>query len=583
MASMSDRSFRILLVLILLFSFGTRFISADHGLPEVSVGDENSDLTNALRLTQGELMDRQKQLVRALIAYTNLAAVGGLFGYSVATGAVESVDDFEGLYFSQRWQFTLATRWLLAILTTAAIGLVALCGRYLSNTVGIFAALFLALSNFFTLNSLFALPDALVAFTTALVMWLTLRLWKHQRRLDYVLMGLGFALLFLAKLQALPVGMGFLIAHYAVTHQRVKGRVLPTLRAFFLDWNLWLAALSFLAGLVLFNPFWLFVPDSIAWGVGRLVPYAFSEGATARNRFIEMGNNLVGVIGGAWQSLIILTIVGIAAMRRFREQTPYWIFLASFLALFIILINVTTFFYKVFFWMPWMIPMALVSGAGAALLLDVGRRGGLYRLAYAVIVLVLFIQSYFLTDLLLTYNRLDTRQLAAQYAENQWDENTAIMTGDTFVYSVPFERTRESIERAHDLWGYTIPSWEWRLNHPESVQRTAFNVYGPEMQVIFDTFDDVNETLQDEQIEYFVIADLCQDFWMEPDSNTILEFPPFTDAMLAAWEEIAVFSPFDTDECLAPIDDRTGLVSFDFHHRQVRPGPIIRIYRLTIN
>lgn len=579
---MSDRVFRVLLVLILLFSLGTRILSADHGLPEVSVGDENSDLSNALRLTQGELMDKQKQLVRALIAYTNLLAVGGLFGYSFATGEVASVQDFQGLYFAERWQFTLATRWLMALLTTAAIGLVALSGRYLSNRVGILAALLLALSSFFTLNSLFALPDGLVAFTTALALWLTLRVWKHQRRLDYVLIGLGFALLFLAKLQALPVGMGFLIAHYAVIHQRVQGTLSQRLRAFVMDWNLWIAGLSFIMGLVLFNPFWLLVPDSITWGIGRLIPYAFSEGATARNRLVEMGNNLIGVIGGAWQGLVILTLIGIAAAYRYRDQIPYWIFLSSFLALFIILINVTTFFYKVFFWMPWMIPMALVSGVGAAMLLDLAGRGGVYRLAYAVLVLVFAIQSYFLVDLLLTYNRPDTRQLAAQYAESQWEEDTAIMTGDTFVYSVPFQRNHESIQRAHDLWGYTIPSWDWQLNHPEAArQRTAFDVYGPEMQVVFDTFDDVEKTLEESNIEYFIIADLCQDFWMEPDSNTILEFPPFTDAMLETWEEVAIFSPFDTDECLAPIDDRTGLVSFDVHHRQVRPGPLIRIFRVV--
>jgi|GEM_PF-3738524 len=592
---MSNRQFWIALSIILASSLIIRLVSADHGLPHISSGDEASDLSNAVRLTQGELIKERDAVVRSLIAFTDLAAVGGLFGYTFITGEVSSVSEFQDLYFSDRWMFTLATRWMIAILSVIGMGVVALCGRYIKNEVGIFAALVLATNNFFLLNTIYALPDGLVILPTALALWLILRVWKHQRTLDYILIGLGFGLVFYAKVQALAVGAGFLIAHWVVVRNNEDLSITQTLIRYLTDRRGWMAFGAFIVGVLLFNPLWVFEPRSMTWGVPRLIAYAFEGNAAPGDRWGIITSNLIGQIGEVWQTFLIPSLIGIGVIgiKSYRKNQPYWIVFAAFTAMFLLTANVTSFFYKHFFWMPWMIPMAILSGVGLVWLWDFGKRGGLHRIAYIVILLVFAFPTYYFVDLVITYSHPDTRQEALAFAQENWESGTAVMSGDTLIYSVPFLRTEESILRAQDLLQRSILSWEWWLEKPDELQSSpAFNIFGPEMQIVYETYQDVEETLTEENVEYYVVADLCQGFWMEPQSNIVLDFPPTQDGFIDGWEQVAVFSPFDVDDCLPSetepfgivgIDDRTGLVPIQHRHRQIQPGPIIRIYRVDLD
>ena len=151
---MKKRTFWLLLGCILLFGFVTRLVALQHGLPYTQVIDENGDLSTALHYLQGEIPARHVRYHRSLIAYVDLASVGGLFGYSYLTGHVSGLDDFQDLYFSNRASFTVATRFTFAILTTLAMLVVALIGRYISGRIGLLAAAALAVNGFFMFNSL---------------------------------------------------------------------------------------------------------------------------------------------------------------------------------------------------------------------------------------------------------------------------------------------------------------------------------------------------------------------------------------------------------------------------------------------
>ena len=138
--SMNQRLFWTILILISLLSLGFRVYGIRHGLPDIQTGDENSDLSTALRLTEKQIPPREVRYHRSLIAYVNVASVGGLFGYSTLTGKVDSLSSFRDLYFSDRALFTFATRFTLAILTTLAITMTGLVGRYINPLVGLMAA-----------------------------------------------------------------------------------------------------------------------------------------------------------------------------------------------------------------------------------------------------------------------------------------------------------------------------------------------------------------------------------------------------------------------------------------------------------
>jgi hypothetical protein len=100
------------------------------------------------------------------------------------------------------------------------------------------------------------------------------------------------------------------------------------------------------------------------------------------------------------------------------------------------------------------------------------------------------------------------------------------------------------------------------------------------MQSMIDTYNDLHHLIDTEQIDYVVDTEFCQGFTKSPDSNSALDFPPVNGALRQEWELVASFTPFPTDDCLAPIDDRTGLTTPAFLDEQQHPGPIIRIYRI---
>jgi hypothetical protein len=182
--NLHHKPYWLALAVVLLFCLIVRIGIMGHGLPYLQVVDENSDLSTALRLTEGEIPAPHVRYHRSLIAYLDAASIGGLFGYTFLTGEARNLADFRDLYFSERELFTLATRFTFVILTTLTVLMVAQIGAYINRWVGILSAVVLALNAFYTQNSVYAMPDALVMITVALFLWMTMRAWKFHRGRD---------------------------------------------------------------------------------------------------------------------------------------------------------------------------------------------------------------------------------------------------------------------------------------------------------------------------------------------------------------------------------------------------------------
>jgi len=580
---LNNRVFWSVLGIILIISLGIRLWSLNHGLPNIQVTDENSDLSTALRLTEGEIPNREVRYHRSLIAYVNVASIGGLFGYSYLTDKADSLTDFRDLYFADRALFTQATRLTFALLATLTTLFVALAGRYINEWVGLLGAGILTVNGFFALNAVYALPDALVTIAIAICLWLTMRVWKFRRNRDYFLAGLSIALVMLSKFNGVTVGIGLVIAHIAIVRESKPDGWLALVRQIcFSRRVLWLIIGIVIGNLVL-NPIPFLYPEDLIFEIRRLNGYAYGSPITLIQRFQIIVEHIIGITPLAWRFMLPASLFGLAAALRYHRFIPYWIVVGAFLLLMITIANVTTIFYKPFFWTPWLIPMALLSAIG----LDALRQWFIPRklqvVAYAAIVSLLTLEAYFMLNLLHKQIVPDTRQIALTYVQENLPANTRIISGDPIVYAVPMQRSQISIERAIELGEPSLRSWDWWLALPEAERpNPAYDLYGPEMQAQIDSYQAMQQLIADEQIEYIIDTEYCAGTINRPEADNVEEYPAINDAMRDEWELVAVFSPFEVDTCISPIDPRTGLAlnHADALAQQPRSGPMIRIYRI---
>lgn len=582
---MSPRLFWALLIAISLLSFSVRLYGINHGLPNIQTSDENSDLSTALRLTEGQMPPREVRYHRSFIAYVNMASIGGLYGYSTLTGRVDSLASFRDLYFSDRALFTQATRVTLAILTTLAITIVGLIGRYIKPLVGLFAATILATNGFFTISSLYALPDSLIAFSIAFCLWMSMRLYHYKRQRDYFAAGLSLAVVMLSKFSGITIAISIIVAHAAVVWEASNKDWRAFARRFVLSRGVLWLVVGVVIGNILLNPIAFIHLDDLIYEITRLNSYAYAGPLTIFDRLQIISGHIVGIYPLIWDLTVVPSLLGLIAAWQYRRSVNYWIIVGAFLFLMVTIANVSTRFYQFYYWIPWIGTMALVSGIGMDALIGWLRQIRLQRVAYVAIVMLILVELMITADNLYQQTAVDTRQQALRYIQENWEAGTKAVTGDTVSYAVPLQRDETSIERAYALGKLPLQSWDWWLNQPpEARPQPAYDVYGPEMQASVKSFEALEKLIADEQITYVIEDDYCSGTTKRPDSESDLEFPALNDAMKAKWELVMTFSPFEGDGCLGIIDARTGLALQNpaALGRQVRPGPVIRIYQVTI-
>lgn len=582
MATGKPRLFWALLWCIMLIAFGLRLITIDHGLPGLQVGDENSDLSTALRLTEGELPERHVRYHRSLIAYVDGAAVAGLLGIDILTGNVRSVVQFRDLYFSDHDRFAWFTRLMMALLTTLAVLFVGLAGHTIHPRIGLLAALVLATNGFFLINSVFALPDGLVTFSAAFFIWMVMCVWKSRRKRDYFGAGIGLALVMLSKFSAVFIAAGLIIAHVGIVWDEVGSlgcwRFLQ--RLVLHPGVLW-ASFGLVVGSLLLNPLGFIYPDDLRYEINRLFGYAYSpyeSSLTGQLKIIWV--QIKDMILYAWRWMVPASFLGLAAAHRWKHSIPYWVVVASFLALSIMIGRVISINYKVFFWTSWLIPMALLSGIGIDWLIGLSdqRLRRVFLVGVATILFVL--EGLFTLRIIDIFERTDTRLQAKQYIEEQIAPGTPILIGSPIAYSVPLLRNETSITRATQLGAAKLESWQWWLDQsPEQRPGPAYDLYGPEFQGTMVGYEALQEMIADNAIQYVIDTEYCYGP-KDPTSQAAIDFPVISDEQRNQWELVRIFSPFGGNECLGKIDDRTGLAHARFLDRQQRTGPIVRIYRV---
>lgn len=580
---LNQRLFWSSLIVISLLALGIRLYGIGHGLPNIQTSDENSDLSTALRLTEKQIPPREVRYHRSLIAYVDMVSVGGLFAYTKLTGQTADLSSFRDYYFSDREAFTRATRLTLAVLTTLAIVMTGLVGRYISPLTGLLSALVLAVNGFFTLNSLYALPDSLIAFSIALCLWMSLRLHFYKRKRDYFIAGLSVAVVMLSKFSGSTIAIGIMVAHTAIAWEQSNHQWKSFAQKLVLNLNLVWLVLGVVIGNLVLNPLAFIHLDDLVYELVRLNSYAYAGPITLMDRVKVIFNHVLGIVPLIWGFWVVACILGVVAIIRYRKVVAYWIVLCAFLILTVTIANVSTEFYKLFYWIPWVISMALLSGIGLEALVAWSGRYKLQWGAYAVIIVLVAVEARNTQQWLVVQTATDTRQLALEYIQANWPADTPVVAGDTTgTYGVPLTRNEVSIQRAYQLGKAPLQSWDWWLKlPPEKRPQPAYNVYGPEMQAVVKSFDALTTLIQDERISYVLETDYCFGSINRPDSNSDMEYPAINDALRANWELVMTFSPYN-GECEGEIEARVGLAIGNVAalNRQVRPGPVVRIYKV---
>jgi hypothetical protein len=376
-----------------------------------------------------------------------------------------------------------------------------------------------------------------------------------------------------------------IVAHVAVAWDAANHDNRLFLRKLILNRLLIGFALGVVVGNVLFNPLPFLYPADLVWEINRLGGYAMGSGPVSlETRLQVMLARITDITRLGWRWLLPASIVGLLAAGWVRRSTPYWIIVSSFAVLLLTIANVITKEYKVFYWTPWIIPMVLLSGIGLDAVRQFLTARKLPALAYGLILVVFILEAVYLFHVTGVMASPNTRHLALDYIQSQWSSGTRVLSGEPLAYSVPIPRNAQSIERARELNAPDLKMWDWWLSLPEDQRPSpTYDFYGPEMQAVIQSFDDVTRLIQANDIPYVIEAEYCTGGQNRPESDSAEEFPAISPDMRESWSLIAVFSPFDADACVGQIENRTGLALDDSaaFDQQVRPGPLIRIYRTT--
>ena len=576
-----------MLIGLTVFAFIIRMVSIDHNLPYQIISDEGSDLTTSVRLLNGELPARHVRYHRSLIAYSNLIPIAGVFTVNFIDGDVRSIADFENLYFENRAEFIFATRLWMSLLASLAIYTTGLSASYINRKVGLLAALILCLNGFFFHTSLFALPDALAACMTSFAIWTMMRVWKYRRTRDYIVMSLALALVMLSKLQSAPIGIAFLIAHGYISYDIVNGDWKRLPLQYFKDKNFWIAAITGIIGNILFNPFAFIYWDDFIFEINRLETMFYSDVNPPLSYQINLSiAEMTNVVLVIWRWISVFLLLAFVPIWKNRQKAPYVMITAMMLLLpYTVLSSRLSPSSHFYYWNPVVIIMALMGGIGANYVLEFLQSLSKQHsklIATSFVITMIVLEGSFLLRLFIVMNQETTQELAREWIVENLPADTAILTGESIVISVPLQRNEVSIYTAIEIEGAMLPQWNWYLQQsPESRPSPAYNLYGAEYVELVDSYDDLVQLVNDDNIEYAIFTDYaCYDGDDDASNNSARAFPPRSDAIVENWELVFTASSYASGDCVAAIHPRTKLSFSRAIYQQVRMGPYIEIYRI---
>jgi hypothetical protein len=584
--------FWVIVGLIALLAFGLRLSQIGHGLPDVQISDENSDLSTTARLLTGELPQPSVRYSRTIISNLELIGFAGIYVQHFFATGDPSFNSFRDLYLSERGRFTYVSRLLVVLVSVMALCFLAdALRRAASLHAGILGALLTSVFYFWDLHSIYATPDSLVASAVVFFTWSAIYVLQHGTRRAYMLAGLALAFVMLTKLSALPIGVVLLLAHAyrAWNAGRAKGFV----RRLVVSDRLFLAAAATAFGNIALNPVAFFRLNDLVYEITSLVGYGFSGNNAASGAQVSSLLDRLGMIVQKTDTLVnyyvglpltACLIVGIALVFVQHRQTQSLILVAGLMLWLAIASQVMYWFYsKPYYWMPAVPPIIMLCSIGLAWLLSfVRKRGPLPFAAACVLVAALIVNEASLTlNVASIMGREYTFAQAQQYIYRNWPRSSSILMGPNISWSVPLQRDEESILRARKLGAPGLQTWAWWLSQPSEARRFEYNIYGPEMESAIQTYADVRKLILDERIQYVIDVDQCGGEDKRPDATSPLEFPPLNDEIRRGLRLVEVFSPFQEGQyCSSPIYERTTIKGRPDVAHFYRPGAIVRLYEV---
>ncbi len=590
--SISITRFWMIVGLIALLTFGLRLSQIGHGLPDVQISDENSDLSTTARLLTNQLPPPTVRYSRTIISNLELLGFAGIYVEHALQTGDPSLNAFRDLFFADRGRFIFVSRLLVILVSVASLfALADALRRTMSGLAGILAALLMGTFYFWNLHSIYATPDSLVASAIAFFLWTVIYVWQRGTRLAYVLAGLALAFAMLSKLSTLPVALVLVLAHVfrAWNASRAQG----FLRRFILSDRVILVVAATLLGNILLNPFAFIHLNDLVYEIGYLVNYGLSASNAANPAQALSLLNRLSMIAQKTDTLLnyyvglpltLSLIAGIIAVVLLRRQGLSLILVAE-LILWLSVASQTMYFFDghPYYWMSVIPAIVMLASIGLTGILTFARKRGPLALAAASTVAVaVILNEAALTLNVATIMRRDyTFTEAQRYIYQYWPRSSSILMGPNISWSVPLQRDAESILRARKLGAPELQTWAWWLSQPSEARRFEYNIYGPEMESAIQTYADVRKLILDERIQYVIDVDQCGGEDKRPDATSPLEFPPLNDEIRRGLRLVEVFSPFQEGQyCSSPIYERTTIKGRPDVAHFYRPGAIVRLYEV---
>ena len=573
-----DNSLEVcILVLILIIGAAARMTGIGFGLPHTETRpDESTSISVAMHMAKSGLHPHFFTYP-TLYPTALLALYSAYFMIGYFSGRFGSLEDFKLLYYTDPSSFFLIARTVGALSGIATISLLYLLGKRLyGRSVGLLAALFLALCPIHVRESHFAKVDVPMTCLMVLAAVFILDLYRRGGIREYLLSGLVSGLATSTKYNAGALCFSIVIAHLLrEPRPGWSGWRRP------LDPRLLAAALTMVAGFIIGSPYalidWPAFVDSFRQPVGMLLGEYGVHGARDYGPY-GTGWAYHAVFSfryGLGPVMEILALVGL--LWAIVQRRAVEILLLSFLIQFAFLGNGRWIFAR--YVIP-LVPVMMIFAAAVLLRLSSLVKGRVIGPAVVcgIVVLALAQPLYGIVRFDRLLLQEDTRlQAAAWIRENIPDGSVIALHGG--YYAEP--QLPESPEMIRErLRGQPGPNRDAHLlAHPVSPSYDLVRLG------YFDTADRTQRTwtemsydlgrLRSRSVDYLVVQD-------SPLRDFAFVDERISDLLDHHAELLAVFDPFAFGAHSSPVFDPIDafFVPMAGYDGMVRPGPEVRVYRL---
>lgn len=555
---------------IVLIAIAIRVIGIGTGLPYSQMPEESADMSSAFQMVTGD--DPRYAFHRVGWPLSQIPVHGVHFLILKFIQPDFGFDDFQARYFTHRSEFILSIRLYLALLMGLSVGVVYLATRRLfdSELAGLVSALLITVQPWHLYMSYIAWPDGYSMLWIAIVLLACVYMIKERPTWAYVLAGVGVAVVILARLQAISLGLGVIAAYiWEWLHHQQR-----TIQYLLTHW-LWILA-GFVITMLVLNPYIILDPPAVLADLQFIFGNRYDTEMQASVLGSSMMMNARLMVSALRPYLAFVSIASLLGLLVFRDWDA--IFAVGFFAVIFVFSLLPAGWLENHFFLPVIIPAVMIIGGAVAHLTRPTDLNWQHVVTIIVLIIVSGLSSYESYQILRIHTRPDTRVAAYEWVIDNLPDDSRIMIGETLVYSVALPRNIISIERAR-LAGYDLSSMAYYHSHPEQIPSPAYDLYGVEFKSAIQNDQEWWAFVEDNEIDYVIEAFYCFGDSYSYDIPSDLQFPVISAVTRSRLEELVVISPFDSATCMHTIPEGRYLRNFELDGWQ-HTGPLIRVYRI---